>query len=145
MINTYDFILKSLKESIKQARQRTSIVVNEQLLLLYWEIGKTILDQQAAEGWGTKVIKRLANDLRAEFPDMKGLSERNLKYMRSFAETYPKGIVQAPLAQLEKTMKADTSMLEREIDVMVYKFHQLTYEEVKIVDPEFGMSEGVVI
>lgn len=55
------------------------------LIELYWTVGTTILRRQRAEGWGTKVIDRLADDLRAEFPDMTGLSRSNLKYMRQFA------------------------------------------------------------
>jgi len=85
----YGLILQSLKEKIRQARQRASLAVNTKLLEVYWEIGNTILEQQKSEGWGTKVIKRLAADLKAEFPDMKGLSERNLVYMQSFAAAYP--------------------------------------------------------
>ncbi|MGB1243747.1 MAG: DUF1016 N-terminal domain-containing protein, partial [Chitinophagales bacterium] len=66
-----------------------AISVNSQMIKLYWEIGKFILDQQEKEGWGTKVIDRLSKDLRSEFTDMKGLSARNLKKMRKFANLYP--------------------------------------------------------
>jgi len=55
-------------------------------VLLYWHIGREILRRQQQEGWGAKVIDRLARDLSREFPDMKGLSRRNLKYMRAFAK-----------------------------------------------------------
>jgi hypothetical protein len=61
----------------------------------------SILDRQAKEGWGAKVIDRLSSDLRDAFPEMKGLSPRNLKYMRAFAESWPdRAIVQGPLAQI---------------------------------------------
>ncbi len=97
----YRDILQSLKEKIRHANLRASITVNAQLLRLYWEIGHTILEQQKKEGWGTKVIDRLTKDLKSSFPDMKGLSPRNIKYMRAFAEAYPDfAIVQVPLAQL---------------------------------------------
>ena len=97
----YAAILHSLKEKIRQRQQQASLQVNIQLLELYWEIGQVILQQQAKEGWGAKVIDRLAKDLKADFPKMKGLSIRNVKYMRAFAEAYPEGlIVQAALAQL---------------------------------------------
>ena len=97
----YAGILKSLKEKIRLKRLQASILVNTQLLELYWEIGNTILQQQAQKGWGAKVIDRLSKDLRADFPDMKGLSVRNIKYMRAFAEAYPDfSFVQAPLAQI---------------------------------------------
>jgi len=71
------------------------------LVLLYWQIGRDILVRQAEQGWGSKVVERLAQDLRAAFPDMKGFSPRNLKYMRAFAEAWPDDeFVQAVLAQL---------------------------------------------
>jgi predicted nuclease of restriction endonuclease-like (RecB) superfamily len=63
-LNTYTTVLSSLKEKITQARLRASLTVNTQLLQLYWEIGNTILLQQQEEGWGTKVIDRLAADLK---------------------------------------------------------------------------------
>jgi predicted nuclease of restriction endonuclease-like (RecB) superfamily len=81
----YGNILADLKEKIRTAKTRAALSVNRQLLGVYWEIGRTIIVQQKEEGWGTKVIKRLAIDLRPEFPDMKGLSEPNLRYMQLFA------------------------------------------------------------
>lgn len=83
-----DFI-KGLKERIRQARLRAGLAVNQELIMLYWQIGKDILDQQAKLGWGAKVIDKLARDLRTSFPDMTGFSPRNLKYMRAFADAYP--------------------------------------------------------
>jgi predicted nuclease of restriction endonuclease-like (RecB) superfamily len=75
--------------------------VNWELVLLYWQIGREILIRQQQQGWGAKVIDKLAKDLRKEFPEMKGFSPRNLKYMRAFAETYPdEQIVQEALAQI---------------------------------------------
>jgi hypothetical protein len=88
-VTNYISILNTLKGKIQQARYNASVVVNVELLKLYWEIGTTILQQQKLEGWGAKVIDRLAIDLRVEFSDFKGLSVRNLKYMRAFAEAYP--------------------------------------------------------
>lgn len=91
---------------------RAALAVNHELVLLYWRVGREILARQGQEGWGTRVIERLAIDLRAEFPDMQGLSPRNLKYMRSFAEAWPDdSIVQAPLAQL--TWYHNLALLEK--------------------------------
>ncbi|UNK44616.1 DUF1016 N-terminal domain-containing protein [Arthrobacter sulfonylureivorans] len=76
--------------------------VNSQLIGLYWSIGPDILQRQDAEGWGSGVIARLAEDLRAEFPDMKGFSQRNLQYMRTMAEAWgseanvPQAVAQLP-------------------------------------------------
>ncbi len=98
--HNYINILESLKQKIRQARTRAAFSVNTELLKLYWEIGNIILAQQKEEGWGAKIINRLEVDLKTEFPDFKGLSVRNLKYMRAFAEAYPQfGILQASPAQ----------------------------------------------
>ena len=102
----YTDIISRLKEKIKQARLQAAVIVNKQLIDLFWEIGNTILQQQKKEGWGTKIIDRLAADLKSEFPDMKGLSARNIKYMRAFAEAYPNFvIVQPAVAQLQSIDK----------------------------------------
>ena len=93
--------LMELKTRIHSAQQRATLAVNRELVLLYWQIGRDILDRQGREGWGTKVIERLAQDLRNAFPEMKGFSPRNLKYMRTFAEAWPDGeFVQEVLALL---------------------------------------------
>jgi len=93
--------LIELKDRIHNSQQRATLAVNRELVLLYWQIGRDILARQAEQGWGAKVIERLALDLRAAFPEMKGFSPRNLKYMRAFAEAWPdESIVQEVLAQL---------------------------------------------
>ena len=93
--------LTELKSRIHASQQRATLAVNRELVMLYWQIGRDILARQAAQGWGAKVIERLALDLRSAFPDMKGFSPRNLKYMRAFAEAWPDGeFVQQAVAQL---------------------------------------------
>jgi predicted nuclease of restriction endonuclease-like (RecB) superfamily len=99
--NQYKTFLQNLKSHIEQARLKAVMSVNRQMIQLYWEIGQFILDEQEKQGWGAKVIDSLAKDLRQSFPDMKGLSGRNLKYMRKFAESYPDfAIVQTLSAQI---------------------------------------------
>ena len=98
---SYPDLLAALKARIHGARLRAAVSVNRELILLYWEIGHDLLLRQSAEGCGTGVIDRLAGDLRWDFPDMTGLSPRNLKYMRAFAEARPdRAIVQQLVAQL---------------------------------------------
>lgn len=97
----YAELLAGLKRRIRTARLRAAQAVNRELVLLYWSIGRDILARQRAEGWGTKVIERLAVDLRRAFPEMTGISARNLKYMRAFAEAWPEEeFVQQVVAQL---------------------------------------------
>jgi len=93
--------LAELKTRIHTAQQRATLAVNRELVLLYWQIGQDILSRQNREGWGSKVIERLAQDLRNAFPEMKGFSRANLMYMRSFAEAWPDAaIVQQAVGQL---------------------------------------------
>ncbi|MCL1469317.1 PDDEXK nuclease domain-containing protein [Argonema antarcticum] len=97
----YNDFLRELKERIRNAQVRAALSINHELVLLYWQIGQDILNRQQQQGWGGKVIEHLATDLRKAFPGMKGFSSRNLKYMRSFAETYPDfEFVQQVVAQI---------------------------------------------
>ena len=80
--------LGELKAQIHEAQQRAAQAINLELVLLYWEIGNAILIRQNKQGWGAKVVDRLAHDLRTSFPDMQGFSVRNLKYMRAFAQCW---------------------------------------------------------
>jgi len=97
----YAQFLADLKSRIQVAQLRASLTVNRELVLLYWQIGRDILNRQEREKWGAKVIDRLAADLKRAFPDMQGFSPRNLKYMRAFAQAWPEEtLVQAVLAQI---------------------------------------------
>jgi predicted nuclease of restriction endonuclease-like (RecB) superfamily len=97
----YAELLASIKQRVQTAQVRAAVAVNRELLALYWQVGRDILRRQQEEGWGAKVIDRLAADLHAAFPDMKGFSTRNLKYMRALAEAFPdESFVQGPLAQI---------------------------------------------
>jgi predicted nuclease of restriction endonuclease-like (RecB) superfamily len=101
MPDSYAQFLADLKIRIQAAQLRAALAVNRELVLLYWQIGRDILDRQARESWGAKVIDRLAADLKHAFPDMKGFSPRNLKYMRRFADIWPDAeFVQQVAAQL---------------------------------------------
>ena len=93
--------LAELKARIHAAQQQAARSVNSELVLLYWQIGRGILERQGREGWGSKVIERLSQDLRNAFPTMKGFSRANLLYMRAFAEAWPdQAIVQQAVGQL---------------------------------------------
>jgi predicted nuclease of restriction endonuclease-like (RecB) superfamily len=99
--NDYVQLLDTLKERIRTSRLRAALAVNEELILLYWEIGRDILDRQDSAGWGAKIVDRLSADLKHDFPEMTGFSPRNLKYMRALAEAFPnREIVQQVIAQL---------------------------------------------
>ena len=97
----YETFLSELKTRVRAAQVKAALAVNSELVMLYWQIGRAILEQQAANGWGAKVIDRLSADLKREFPDQSGFSARNLKYMRRFAEVWPdEAFVQQVAAQI---------------------------------------------
>ncbi|MGW6132379.1 PDDEXK nuclease domain-containing protein [Cellulomonas sp. NPDC055163] len=109
----YAELLETLKQRVRTAQVRAARAANTEVLRLYWSIGRDILDRQEQAGWGAKVIDRLAGDLRAEFPDQRGFSVRNLHYMRAVAEVWraEADFLQQPAAQLPWTHL--TTLLDR--------------------------------
>lgn len=97
----YIQLLNDLKKRVASSRYKVALSVNKELILLYHHIGTEILKSQEVHGWGSKIIDQLSQDLRSEFPEMRGFSTRNLKYMRKFAEEYTETeFVQQLVAQL---------------------------------------------
>ncbi|QKW08164.1 DUF1016 domain-containing protein [Streptomyces sp. NA04227] len=93
-------LVDDLKAIVRGAHVRARLKVNTEMIRMYWEIGRTILDRQDAEGWGAKIIDRVSAELRTEFPGQNGYSARNLHHMQKFARTWPESIVQQPVAEL---------------------------------------------
>ena len=83
---SYITLISELKTQIQAARIKASLAVNRELILLYFKIGKSILEKEIEEGWGTKITERISQDLQKVFPEMKGLSYTNIRYMKRFAE-----------------------------------------------------------
>lgn len=133
----YDDFLRDLKERIRSAQVRAVLAVNRELVLLYWQIGRDILSRQQEQGWGAKVIERLSADLRTSFPEMKGFSLRNLKYMRAFAEAYlEESIVQQVVAQIPWGHNV------RILDLIKDLTERLWYIQQTI---EYGWSRNVLV
>ena len=89
----YSDWLSSLKRRIQGARQRALLAANEEQIRLYHDIGREILERQGQEGWGAKIVNKISSDLKDAFPEMRGLSTTNLKYMRFFAQECPKRLI----------------------------------------------------
>ncbi len=97
----YVTILEILKEKIRTAQVKASLSINSEMICLYWEIGKSIVENQNKQGWGAKVIDKLSRDLQRAFPSMKGFSYRNIKCMKQFYQEYQDVIIrQQTAAQL---------------------------------------------
>lgn len=101
MGDSYLEFIEEVKKEIQKQRISVVLNANSTMICLYWNIGRAILQKQKEEGWGAKVIDRMAKDLKEAFPDMSGFSPRNIKYMRKFAECWPDfEIVQRVVAQI---------------------------------------------
>lgn len=110
----YAPFLAALKGRVLNARIRAVRAVNNELILLYWDIGRGIVAQQRAAGWGEGVVDQLASDLQSDFPDMRGFSSRNLRNMKQFFLAYSDVAIwqqlvaklEAPGAEREKWQQA---------------------------------------
>jgi predicted nuclease of restriction endonuclease-like (RecB) superfamily len=108
----YGQLLSELKQRVGQERVRAVLSANVAMVLLYWDVGQTILARQQMQGWGARVIDRLSHDLKTAFPAMSGFSPRNLKYMRLFASAWPdRSVVQRTVAQLP--WRTNLTLLEK--------------------------------
>ena len=148
----YFTIIESLKEKIRLAKQRAILAVNKELIQIYWEIGNTILQQQAERGWGAKVIDKLSADLKSEFPDMKGFSVRNIKYMKAFAAAYPL-FMQQSAAQSQSAEKHNLIIVQQLAAQLPWTHHQVLLDKLKTTEErefyikmaiENGWSRGVL-
>ncbi len=132
MPENYQHFLKEIKEQIRHERFKTVMSANKSMILMYWNIGKAILEQQDNQGWGAKVIDRMSYDLKEAFPDMSGFSPRNLKYMRKFAENWQDLlIVQRTVAQIP--WRSNITLLDKIKDPKI----RLWYAE-KTIENGFG-------
>ncbi len=91
VLDSKDYLafFNEIKKDIQTSRIKAVLAVNKELVLLYWRIGNEILKRKREQGWGSEVVKALAQDLKHTFPEMKGFGERNLVYMQTFASSYP--------------------------------------------------------
>jgi predicted nuclease of restriction endonuclease-like (RecB) superfamily len=107
--------LAEAKRAIRASRTRSVVAVNTGMITLYWHLGNLIANRETEQGWGTKIVERLSNDLRAEFPGMTGLSFRNLRYMRDFAlawstsEMLPQAVATLPWGHRSRRRHAASS------------------------------------
>jgi len=108
----YTNFISEIKKKVLDAQLKTVVAANSQMLLLYWQLGRMILENQQKEGWGAKIIDNLSKDLNKEFPELKGFSPRNLKYMRKFAENYTLPLIQSFIS-IESHIKSAPSITQK--------------------------------
>jgi predicted nuclease of restriction endonuclease-like (RecB) superfamily len=125
--STYADFLNGLKQRIRAAQVKAALAVNQELIHLYWQIGHEILTRQQEQGWGGKVIERLAKDLKREFPDMAGFSQTNLKYMRNFAETY-----------------SEEEISQRSVDQLPWRHNIVLFTKLKEQEARFWYAQKTI-
>ena len=116
-LQTYNTLLRHIKQRVAQAQQRAIYSANEEMLRMYWDIGEMLTKSQLADGWGQKTLERLSVDLKNEFPAIKGFSVRNMQCMMQFFNEYnseltmvkkvENPITQSAIAQLNKNAETD--------------------------------------
>ncbi|MBD2463138.1 DUF1016 domain-containing protein [Oscillatoria sp. FACHB-1407] len=123
----YHEFLTSLKERIRRSQVQAALAVNQELISLYWQIGRDILLKEQEQGWGAKIVDRLALDLKREFPEIKGFSARNIRYMKAFAEAYP-----------------DQSILQRCVAKLPWRHNIALLEKLKLNEERLWYAEQAV-
>ena len=120
MSDTYLSFIDNIKNEIKKQRLSVVLSANASMICLYWNIGKAILNKQAEEGWGSKVIDRISKDINDAFPDMSGFSPRNIKYMRKFAEVWND-------YEIMQRMGYNESMIKKSVRRQVQTYYIIPY------------------
>ncbi len=102
-IRLYTNLLNDIKIRIRQAQLKATLSANAEMIMMYWDVGRIIHKRQQQEGWGAGIIPRLARDLHNELPDLKGFSERNIKFMVQLYKEYEvdPAIGKQPVSQFE--------------------------------------------
>jgi predicted nuclease of restriction endonuclease-like (RecB) superfamily len=98
-VKSYGALLAEIKSRVRAAQYAALRAVNRELVGLYWDIGRLIVERQKREAWGRSVVERLAADLRAEFPGIRGFSAQNLWRMHQFYREYPEGSILSPMVR----------------------------------------------
>jgi predicted nuclease of restriction endonuclease-like (RecB) superfamily len=126
-----------LKQRIRSAQLKASIAVNEEMIRLYWDIGKSIAEKQKAFGWGSKVVEMAAADLKRELPDTNGFSRTNLFEMRKFYLFYSKNqIVHQAAGQLQIELR------ETENEAVNNTAEQFENEQYRIENEIVHQADG---
>ena len=124
---SYPEFVDALIETIRKQRVSTTLRANVSLIVMYWQIGDAILKKQKSEGWGAKVIDRISHDVRHVFPDMKGFSPRNIKYMRLFAAEWP-----------------DLELVQRTVALIPWRTNILILEKIKSPEDRLWYAQKTI-
>lgn len=93
--------LGSIKQRVQASQLKAAVAVNRELLELYWFLGEQIVEKQQTAQWGDGFLKQMSQDLLAEFPEIRGFSQRNLKYMRQWVQFWSPAVGIGPQAMAQ--------------------------------------------
>ncbi len=160
-ISEYYEWIEKIKSKVHSTRSRIALSANSELLLLYWEIGKEIVEKQKKSGWGSKIIEKLAVDLKHEFPDIKGFSKRNIYAMRQWyllysqkSEILPQVVAQIPWGQnrliISKTKNINEAEyalrdINKPLGISEYRLTEVIPENLKTKLPSVEEIENELI
>ena len=130
---SYLSLFSEIKFRIREAQIKATLAANAQMIRMYWDIGKMISQKQLKEGWGANVIQKLSIDLKNELPELKGFSERNLKYMLKFATEY--AFVQQPVAQLYTNENQEVAKVQQPVALLQQPFSKLENDQLLVSIP----------
>jgi predicted nuclease of restriction endonuclease-like (RecB) superfamily len=155
-LKLYNNLLTDIKTRVRQGQLRATLSANAEMLSAYWDIGRMIQQRQELEGWGKGIIPRLAIDLKNEFSELKGFSERNIGYMLVFYKEYPSlsilqppvakltdpsnPIVQPPVAQLESIKNQNNNLF-----LIGWTHHTILIQKVKDLPTRYWYMQQIII
>lgn len=156
----YADLLGQIKQRIRQGQVKAVLSANAEMIAMYWDVGRMILDRQNLEGWGAAVIPRLSRDLRNELPEVKGFSERNIKLMVQFYREYPslfpfgqRAVAQFPEQISSADEQSKSELMQQLVAQLLWAHNVLLMQKVKDVsirqwyaqaDIEHGWSRDVL-
>lgn len=132
-IKDYQSLLTDIKARIRNAQTKAALAINAEMTMLYWDIGKTINQLQNEQGWGATVTARLANDIKNELPELKGFSERNLKFMVQFYKEYNLDFLigKQAVSQLENANQINTEFMKQAVSQIPWGHNILLMQKIK--------------
>ena len=116
--NEYLTLLREIKKKVQNAQIKASVRVNSELIMMYWELGESIVKKQSETNWGDGLIVQLSKDLMAEFPEMKGFSERNMFYIQKWFTFYFSGKYEVVKALTKILGKGKVPQLVAELQLL---------------------------
>jgi predicted nuclease of restriction endonuclease-like (RecB) superfamily len=140
----YPVFLKAVKERIRSAQVKATFAVNNEMVVLYWDIGRAIIERQARAGWGAAIIPKLARDIRNEMPEVKGFSERNIGYMIRFAREYGKPLIMQQGAAKNKARQKHSLILQQVAAKLPWFHNVLLMEKVSDLDDRLWYMQQTI-